>query len=248
MTDPIHASPTWSDIADWYDGLVESGSGPHETAVSCTLRLTGEIAGQHVLDLACGSGLATRALAEAGARVVGVDSSPQMIEIAERREREQPLGITYACDDAQSLASLPAAGFDGVNCQLGLMDIPDLNATLSAVRRVLRRSGWLVFVIGHPCFLTPDAVTLATEDGSPGRLVGRYFDERFWRSTNPQGVRRAGNHHRTLATYLNSVIAAGFVIDAVDEPLPTPLLASQQPEYAEVPIFWGMRAHRRSAR
>lgn len=68
-------------------------------------------------------------------------------------------------------------------------------------------------------------------------------EERFWRSNNPEGVRRAGNHHRTLATYLNSLIAAGFVIDAVEEPQPTPLLAARQPQYASVPIFWATRAH-----
>jgi hypothetical protein len=58
----------------------------------------------------------------------------------------------------------------------------------------------------------------------------------------PEGVRRAGNHHRTIATYLNSAIGAGFVIDAVDEPRASALLATQQPEYASVPIFWGTRA------
>jgi ubiquinone/menaquinone biosynthesis C-methylase UbiE len=236
---------SWSDIATWYDRLIERGSGPHETAVACTLNLTGDLAGQDVLDLACGQGLAARALARAGAAsVLGVDASREMIDIARGHEREQPLGIAYALEDAQSLSSLPQGGFDRVTCQLGLMDIPDLDATLSAVRRVLRSSGWLVFVIGHPCFLTPDAVTLPTEDGSPGRLVHRYFDERFWRSSNPEGVRRAGNHHRTLSTYLNSLIGAGFVIDRVEEPRPTPLLAAQQPAYASVPIFWGTRAHR----
>ena len=244
MTDPSHAPPSWSDIAAWYDGLVVSGSGPHETAVSSTLRLAGEITGQHVLDIACGQGLAARALARAGAASVrGVDSSPQMIEIARRHEDAQPLGIEYVLEDAQTLASLPAGHFDGANCQLGLMDIPDLGATLSALRRVLRPAGWFVFVVGHPCFLTPDATTLVTQDGSPGRLVSGYFKERFWRSSNPEGVRRAGNHHRTLSTYVNSLIHAGFVIDAVEEPLPTARLAAQQPEYAEVPIFWGTRAH-----
>jgi len=37
--------PSWSDIAGWYDGLLSAGSGPHETAVQCLLRLvppTGE--------------------------------------------------------------------------------------------------------------------------------------------------------------------------------------------------------------
>lgn len=45
--------PSWSDIADWYDDLLISGSGPHDTALQCTLSLLPKIAGQAVLDLAC---------------------------------------------------------------------------------------------------------------------------------------------------------------------------------------------------
>ncbi|MGN6380206.1 MAG: class I SAM-dependent methyltransferase [Gaiellales bacterium] len=235
-------SPTWSDIAGWYDQLVEAGSGPHETALACTMAMAGDVAGQTVLDIACGQGLATRALARAGAHVTGIDATANMLDHARRYEREQPLGIRYVEDDARVLATQADCSADGVNCQLGLMDIPDLEPTLAAVHRVLRPGGWFVFVIGHPCFLAPDAVTTPAPSGIPGRLVSGYFEERFWRSTNPQGVRRAGNHHRTLSTYLNGLVAAGFAIEAVAEPRPQPLLAEQQPEYASVPIFWATRA------
>jgi ubiquinone/menaquinone biosynthesis C-methylase UbiE len=236
---------SWSDIAVWYDQLVESGSGPHETSLHCTLKLVGDVNGRDLLDLATGQGLTARALAHGGAAsVTGVDSSAAMLEIARHHEGAHPLGIRYVQDDGQSLSSFPSGSFDGVTCLLGLMDIPDLQATLSAVHRVLRPSGWFVFVIGHPCMLMPDATTITTSDGRPARCVSGYFDERFWRSTNPEGVRRAGNHHRTITTYLNSAIRARFVIEAVDEPQPSPLLATQQPEYTLVPIFWATRARR----
>jgi hypothetical protein len=130
------------------------------------------------------------------------------------------------------------------NCQLGLMDIPDLSATLAAVHRVLRRGGCLVFVIGHPCFLAPEAETLTGKDGRVGRWITDYFDERFWRSTNPHGVRRAGNHHRTLATYLNELARARFAVEHAEEPRASPLLGQQQPAYAAVPIFFAARARK----
>ena len=50
------------------------------------------------------------------------------------------------------------------------------------------------------------------------------------------------NYHRTLATYLNTLIQGGFTIEEISEPEATPLLADQQPVYTSVPIFLGVRA------
>jgi ubiquinone/menaquinone biosynthesis C-methylase UbiE len=236
---------SWSDIADWYDELLVAGSGPHETALACTLRLLGKLEGKTVLDLACGQGVAARAIAEAGAgEVVGVDSSPQML--ANARRHGGPDTLRYVEDDAQQLGQFDDEKFDAVSCQLGLMDIPDLAATLAAVHRVQRPGGPFVFVIGHPCFLAPEAETLTRDDGRVGRWIPNYFDERFWRSTNPRGVRRAGNHHRTIATYLNHLAQAHLVLEHAEEPRASPHLEQQQPEYAAVPIFFAARVRKAS--
>ena len=241
--------PSWSDIAPWYDELVRAGSGPHETALACLLDLVPEVEGLDLLDLACGQGLATRALAAAGARrVVGVDSSAAMLDLARAHAPgEGASGVSYVEDDAHHLGTIADASVDGVTCQLGLMDIPDLGAALTAVHRVLRSGGWWAFVIGHPCFLAPESrlTTVTTGQGDrPAMAVTGYFAERFWRSSNPQGVRRAGNHHRTLATYLNALVAAGLVLERADEPLPAPRLAAERPVYAEVPIFFAALARK----
>jgi SAM-dependent methyltransferase len=232
---------TWSDIAGWYDDLVEAGSGPHETAVETLIGLVPPLAGRVVLDVACGSGLATRALVAAGAGVVtGTDSSAPMLD----RARAHGGAATYVLDDARTLATFADGAFDGVTCQLGLMDIPDLGRALASVHRVLRPGGWFAFVIGHPCFLAPGAGPTTGPDGRPAVLVSEYLDERFWRSSNPQGVRRAGNHHRTVSTYLNGLVAAGFTLEEVVEPRASARLAEQQPVYAEVPIFLAARVRR----
>jgi len=110
-------SPTWSDIASWYDELVQAGSGPHETALECTLGLIGDVRGLRVLDLACGQGLVSRALAEAGAsEVVGVDSSAAMLEIAVGHGG--PDTLRYVQDDAQVLDTLEDASFDAATASL----------------------------------------------------------------------------------------------------------------------------------
>ena len=233
---------TWSDIAGWYDDLVSSGRSPHGTAVATTLELACDVRGLRVLDAACGQGSATRALARAGALVTGADATPELLEAAREHEAADPLGITYVLADAQRLEAFAAGGFDLVTCQLALMDIPDLDATLRAVRRVLRPHGAFVAVISHPCFLAPFAQTVTTADGRPGRLVATYLREEFWRSPNPEGVRRAGAHHRTLSTYLNALVRHGFALEATLEPAASGAYAQAHPEYTQVPIFLGLRA------
>ena len=99
-------------------------------------------------------------------------------------------------------------------------------------------------MIGHPCFLVPDAASARTPAGRPGVTITGYFQERFWRSSNPNGVRRAGNHHRMLSTYLNALSGAGLTLETAEEPLPSPVLLGQQPLYGEVPIFFAGRARR----
>lgn len=232
---------SWASIADWYDELLEAGSGPHTTALECLAELLPPVEGLQVIDVACGQGIAARMLAAKGASVVGADYAAPMIENARRHGTPSGPPIEFVVDDGQTLATIESDRFDGATCQLGLMDIPDLDATLAAIKRVLKPGGWLAFVIAHPTFLVPDAQRTELADGRPAIMLTDYFDERFWRSTNPEGVRRAGNFHRTLSTYLNALVTAGFVIEEVREPVANELLAAQQPLYTRVPIFLAMR-------
>lgn len=67
--------------------------------------LLGDIRGNRVLDLACGDGFYTRLLKRAGAsEVTGVDVSMEMIRLAEREERRNPLGCSYLQRDASAFA------------------------------------------------------------------------------------------------------------------------------------------------
>jgi SAM-dependent methyltransferase len=182
-------------------------------------------------------------LAHAGARsVLGVDTAPSMIEIAGKRT-DRNLPISWRVDDAVSLSSCQDASFDRVSCQLGLMDIDDLEATLQSIRRVLKPGGWFVFVISHPAFLAPHAITAPGRDGREGRLANRYLESEFWRSDNPHGIRgRAGNYHRPLSVYLNTLVTAGLRLEEAMEPRASRQLAEQQPVYQHVPIFFAARA------
>jgi toxoflavin synthase len=70
-------------------------------------RMVGELAGQRVLDLACGFGFYTRQLKRRGAaQVVGVDISPEMVHLARAKEQEDPTGVEYRVGDAIHLPLL----------------------------------------------------------------------------------------------------------------------------------------------
>ena len=86
--------------------------------------------------------------------VDGVDISEKMLRIARRYEQEEPLGIVYLLDDTQTLGRLESAAFDGIVCNMALMDIGDVTACLDSVARILQPEGWFVFSATHPCFPT----------------------------------------------------------------------------------------------
>lgn len=231
----------FDEIALWYDEAIRVGPQAlfHDLVVPALLDLAGDLGGRRVCDLACGQGIVARRLAKLGADVVGVDVSEKLLDIARDRERWEPLGISYLRDDARSLGSIADAVFDGVACNLALVDIPDLDACLRSVARVLRPQGWFVFSITHPCFLTPASRWVKEEtSGTVRREVGGYFTEGFWHSDYAEGIRgKVGSHHRTLSAYFGALVQAGLAVERLAEPRPARRIVERFPGYKEVPPF-----------
>lgn len=174
--------------------------------------------------------------------MTGVDVSGKLLDIARGYERNEPLGVSYMLGDAQNLEGIEEASFDGVVCNMALMDIPDLDATLRAVARVLRTDGWFVFSITHPCFPTPALGWTQRVDEELGREIPNYFAEGFWRRGNPEGVRgKVGSHHRTMSTYVNVLARAGLTIERLAEPQAPGHLAECVPGYRDVPPFLAVK-------
>jgi len=217
--------PRYDEIAGWYQTWVGDGDGIIVEGVGALLPLV--LDGKRVLDVACGHGRAARGLARLGATVVGVDLSADLIATARARESNEPLGIVYhAADVAQPQTWWSGEPFDGAVCEMAMMDIEDMAGTIDAVATTLLPGAWFVISMVHPCFPGNDA---GLSSWQPDRS---YFDEGRWTSAdhNPEGVRiRVGSSHRTVSTYLNTLIDAGLAIERLYEPeapVPTILLVA----------------------
>ncbi|MFW6098091.1 MAG: class I SAM-dependent methyltransferase [Chloroflexota bacterium] len=209
----------------YYNRLKKLLASPHfffHENVDVMLRMLGDLNGRQVCDLACGEGYLARALAARGAHVTGIDLSKRLLAHARRQSPEA--NIAYLRDDARTLASVADASFDVVICNMALMDIPDLDATMKTVHRILKAGGTFVYCILHPCFETPfDAGNPPHELDDDGNVVAiritRYRTEGKWYSDS-SGIRGTlGSIHRMLSTYLNTLIQAGFTIAELQEPV-----------------------------
>jgi SAM-dependent methyltransferase len=177
--------------------------------------LPGDLRGLRVLDLACGYGTASRYLAERGARVTGVDVSVGLLSRARQLEASQPLGIRYIQGDAASTAWWDGLAYDGVLCNMALIDIDDLDGALSTVAAVLSPGGWFSFSVLHPCY--PGGPE-GSWSGLPSWPPERGYACEGWWSTAGVGVRgRAGENHRMLSTYLNAVLRVGLAFEELAE-------------------------------
>src|ERR1700751_5567085 len=129
------AEARYDAVADFYTTGFDAIAEPASLAL---LDLLGPPAGLRVLDVACGHGRMTRALAGRGADVTGVDFSAALIARAVAAERGPPLRIRYITAEVASGAGLDPATFDAVTCNFGLSDIDDLDQATGSIAAALR--------------------------------------------------------------------------------------------------------------
>jgi ubiquinone/menaquinone biosynthesis C-methylase UbiE len=139
MTLPAYAMKLSSFPEMYEQYLVEPLFRPWAAGV---LERVAPAAGERVLDVACGTGIVARLARErlgAGARVVGVDVSPQMLAVA----RGIAPDIHWRAGNAAALPVEDGEVFDVVLCHQGLQFLPDKPAVARELRRVLAPGGRL---------------------------------------------------------------------------------------------------------
>jgi ubiquinone/menaquinone biosynthesis C-methylase UbiE len=134
----------WGRVADGYDAMWAARTA-HITARG--LDLLDPPAGSRGVDVACGPGVTTLALAArlGGGEALGVDFSPEMVARARALAEGVP-GVGFAEDDAEHLSLAPGSA-DVLTCSFGLMYCYDAAGALRSAARVLRPGGRMLQVV-----------------------------------------------------------------------------------------------------
>ncbi len=167
------------------------------------------------LDVGCGEGRFCRMLKQNGVEVTGIDPTPILIA----RARAGDADGAYVEAAAEHLP-FGNQTFDLVVSYLSLIDIPNIQAAIPEMARVLKPGGALL-IANLNSFNSACADSGWVKTGAGERLhypVDNYLQERaMW--IEYRGI-RVLNHHRPMSAYLNALLAAGLRLTYFDEPAP----------------------------
>jgi len=185
------------------------------------------------LDVGCGEGRFCRILKSHGVDTVGIDPTPALI--AEARARDT--AGTYHEASAEQLP-FEDGTFDLVVSYLSLIDIPDIQAAIPEMARVLKPGGSLL-IANLTGFNTAGGEEGWIKDRNGRRLhyaIDHYLQERAtW--IEYRGIRII-NHHRPLSAYVRLLLDTGLVLSHFDEPAPVDEApAGRASSYSRVPWF-----------
>lgn len=154
------------------------------------------------VDVGCGEGRLGRVLAASGHRVVGFDTSLTSVRAAAAHPEGHPVAVA----DAARLP-LPDAAADLAIAFMSLHDFDDLRAAVAEIARVLVPDARLCVALLHPLV--------------SAKMVDTYAAERRYRFTVERGGLQMTYEgtHRPLSAYFDAFALAGFVVEALLEPV-----------------------------
>ncbi|HEY9481139.1 MAG TPA: class I SAM-dependent methyltransferase [Candidatus Paceibacterota bacterium] len=222
---------SWGGVAGWYDKVVNDyDSYQARVLLPNILRIVAPKHGEKILDLACGQGYFSHALAAEGAQVTGVDIAPELIDIAKKHADHNEEFLVSSADNLSAFADM---SFDVVVCVLAIQNIERMAEAFRQVSRVVRAGGRFVLVLNHPSFRIPGKSSWGFDekadtqyrrvdvymsesrveiDMEPGRVVSESA------AACGRGAKEVTySFHRPLQAYFKSLANAGFAVLRLEE-------------------------------
>lgn len=192
-----------------------------------------DLKGKKILDLGCGYGDHCAEFIRMGAeRVVGIDISQKMLAVAEA-ENAHPR-IEYRNLPMEQISELNET-FDIVVSSLAVHYVADFRQLTEDLFALLKPDGLFVFSQENPintCFSGGDRWTRDEQGNKLHANLANYSTDGE-RSSRwfVDGVKK---YHRTFSSVINTLVEAGFVIEKLLEPIPTPEMIKQYPDHEDL--------------
>ena len=221
----------WNRIAPHYEESVDGDDFINRQFKDVLWDSLGEIRGLQVLDLGCGTGWLSQQLHQAGAQVLGVDGSRELLQSA----RQSFPHIEFIEHDL-SLGLPPLdRKFRRIVSNMVLMDIADLGPLMRDARQVLEPGGKLIWTMQHPCFFN-----IKSERDADGQLFKKlrgYLRPEVWRM---EGFGGHNHYHRSLTFYFDLLRENRMAVTRLFEPPHVSWRerpAEEREFYSSIPIF-----------
>ena len=217
----MKSNTSWGNVAEWYDEMLETSEDSYQKNVILpnVLRILNIEKGTRILDLACGQGFFSRAFADAGAQVIGVDASPELIALAKKYANKK---IVYHIAPADKLDFFADKSFDAVVIILAIQNMKHMAHVFSVCSRVLVPSGKLVIVMNHPAFRIPKRSSWgwdAVHRAQYRRVDGYLTESAVSIDMHPGKESRetTTSFHRPLQVYVNALAKNDFAVTRMEE-------------------------------
>lgn len=216
----------------------------------CIKELLPGLKGKAVVDLGCGTGIFTFLLEKYDpAKLVGIDLSEEMLQIAREKAEESNSGAEFVLHDAATCNEVVKEPVDFIFSSTTSHYIKDLGQLFENVSKSLKVGGECIFSIIHPVYSA--MYPIEHVDGSypeDEEWSVRYLDKSMrayiqpWLEYNDEYENHLSkSYHHTFADYMNAIIGVGLFIEKVCEPMPPEEWKESQPYryegFVESPVY-----------
>lgn len=210
---------SWGNVANWYDNVIkDNDSFQNMVILPNILRLLDIKNKETVLDLACGSGFFSNEFKNNGAKVIGVDISKELIDVATKNYK----GVEFVVSKSDDLSFIKNNKIDKIVIILALQNIENIKDTIKECYRVLKNNGKLFIVLNHPIFRIPKRTSWGTDKENEiiYRRIDKYMSESKEKIEMNPGLKNDKftiSFHRPLQLYFKTFDNAGFYMKRIEE-------------------------------